>query len=64
MNERKNTTQPTLNERLRSAGCTTSPAGNGKKYIFFMGLLVFTGNAYEVSDWLDKNSDDFYRDAT
>ena len=56
--------QPTLNERLRSAGCTTSPAGNGKKNIFFKRLRVFVGNAFEVSDWLDKNLDDLYRDAT
>lgn len=42
----------TLNESLAARGYTTAPAGHGKKHILRAGVIVFTGDAGDVWEWL------------
>lgn len=43
---------PTLNEVLQSLGFTTQKTEFGKKHIVKQGVIVFTGDANAVWEWL------------
>lgn len=42
----------TLNETLASLGFTTAPAGSYRKHIIADGVIVFTGTANDVWQWI------------
>lgn len=46
------TSELSTSEILQRLGYTTRDAGYGKKHIVLCGTVVFTGNVFEVNEWL------------
>ena len=61
--KKKSSTAPTLNEAIKKRGFTTRPSKptkrqpsvSGKKDILYKGVVVFSGRAHQVWDWLKSS---------